>query len=35
MARIKLALSTVLAIALSLAASAVAFADGGGPWHPR
>jgi hypothetical protein len=35
MGRIKLTLSTVLAIALSLAASAVAFADGAGPWHPK
>jgi hypothetical protein len=35
MGRIKLTLSTVLAIALSIAASAVAFADSTGPWHPK
>lgn len=35
MGRIKLALSTVLAIALSLAATAIAFADSTGPWHPK
>ena len=34
MGRIKVALSTIVAIALSLAVSAVALADGGGPWKP-
>jgi hypothetical protein len=35
MGRIKLALSTTIAVVLSLAAAAVAFADGMGPWQPR
>ena len=34
MGRIKLALSTVVAVALSMAVSAVALADSGGPWKP-
>jgi hypothetical protein len=34
MGRIKLALSTLVAIALSMAMSAVALADAGGPWKP-
>lgn len=35
MTRIKLTVSTLLALALSLAASAIAFADGGGIWNPK
>jgi hypothetical protein len=35
MRRTKLALSTVLAVALSLAASAITLADSGGHWVPK
>ena len=34
MGRTKLVLSSLLGIALSLAVSAMALADGGGSWHP-